>query len=601
MPIVGIATRGIRRALGTDIDSERLVEAVDRLGCDVEELARVDHYECPACGTNFDRLPREDAPRSCDACGYEGGEPFALKGNDEMVRLDLLPARPDLFNAPGLCRALAGYLGIRTGLPDYSPGPGAVVVAVDPAVREIRPYIACAEVEMPPLDREVLVVLFRLQEDLHWGVGRDRRKASIGVYDLATHTERIRYTAKPPDYRFTPLGMPGREMSLAEILDGHPKGRGYRGLLEGFDRYPILVDSAGQVLSMPPIINSEETKVKPGSERMFIDVTGTDRRAVEDSLALLVSDLGEMGATVRTVTIDDAGESRHTPDLAPSRWRLSPERTAGLIGVDLDRGAIRERLGRMRHGVEDDGGPDLTVIVPRYRVDVKHEVDLIEDVAIAHGYHELPSPLVPAMTVGHEHPLSRTGRRLRAVLAGLGFLEVVNYVLTSREEHCGKLRLPGERGEARILNPISVNQTIVRTHLLAGLLASFSMNRTREMPQPLFEIGEVVRAEEERSTQRNSLGIGVMDSRADYALIRSTVDAVAREMGLEAVLGIAPLAGSHPFAPVFLPGRAATVSLGGAEWGFLGEVHPEVLVGFSLDHPVVLAELDVSLLLRRGA
>jgi phenylalanyl-tRNA synthetase beta chain len=599
MPVVGISTADLRRLLGKEIGSVALAEAIDRLGCDLKELSEVVLYECPACAATIDRLPREDAPVECDACGHRGAQPFPKTGTDERIRLDLVPARPDLFNAMGLARALRGFLGLARGLPEIRVPAGEVTVEVDPSVREVRPFIACAEVTVPPLTREQLVLTFRLQEDLHWGVGRDRKKASIGVYDLAKHGTAIRYTTMLPDFRFTPLGMPGRALSLGEILAEHPKGRAYAGLLATFDRYPILVDSAGQVLSMPPVINSEETKLEVGSSRLFIDVTGTDARAVDDSLALLVTDLLELGGEAHGVRILEGGAERLTPDLSPARYQFSPPRAAALIGVPLDTGEVRDRLERMRLSVEPgEAAGDFTVLVPKYRIDVKHEVDLIEDVAIAHGYENLPALLVPTMTVGEEHPRSTLGRRLRAVFTGLGFLEVVNFVLTNREDHYAKMRLPDGFGEARIRNPISPQQEIVRTHLLSGLMADFALNKTREMPQPLFEIGDVVTATAEGTTQRLHLGIGVMGPRADFALVRSLADAFTSEFAIEA--DVRPL-GDDPLAPVFLPGRAAALALRGVVAGVLGEVHPAVIVGWGLDHPIVLAEVDLTPLLPEAA
>jgi phenylalanyl-tRNA synthetase beta chain len=596
VPVVAISTDRLRQILGTQTGSEELAAAVDRLGCDLEELVEVILYACPACGVESDRLPREDPPRECDVCGAKSETPFHEMGRTEVVRLDLLPARPDLFDAAGLSRALMGYLGIRTGLPDYRVEPGEIVVTVDPSVDPIRREIACAEVEIEEdLPQWALVGLFQYQENLHWAVGRDRKKASIGMYDLETHGRGIVYTAETPDYRFTPLGMPGRELSLLEIRREHPKGVRYRHLLDGMERYPILRDAAGQVLSMPPIINSEETKVTRASRRFFIDVTGTDPRTVSETLALIVSSLCEFGATVRTVTIRRGDDETVTPDLTPLRATLDPERACRLIGVEMDRDEILGCLDRMRLGVANPGAVDgpIEVVVPSYRIDVKHEVDLIEDVAIAYGYHRLPSPLVPTMTVGEEFPERVIARGVSRVMIGLGFTEVMNFVLTNREEHCTRMRLPEELGQVTIENPISVHQEMVRTHLLAGMMATFKQNKTREMPQRLFEVGDVVRAREDGTDQRPHLAIGSISPRADFAEVRSVVSALLHEFGVSAE--VAP-ATDDELTPVFLAGRVAVLKIGGRRLGVLGEVHPEVILAWGLDHPVVLAELDLSVL-----
>jgi len=426
------------------------------------------------------------------------------------------------------------------------------------------------------------------------GITTTTGKASIGGYDLSTHGTGIRWTTESPDFRFVPLGMPGREMSLEAILAEHPKGTRYAHLLEGFDRYPLLVDEDGQVLSMPPIINSEETKLTEGATRLFVDVTGPDRRAVDDCLALVVSSVAELGGTVRSVRIVEGDGERVTPDLSAVPTALSPERAERLIGVPMDRAAVVANLDRMRLGVEDPGSGDVTVLVPRYRMDVKHEVDLIEDAAIAHGYHRLPAELVPTMTVARERPLTRLCRAVRETLTGLGLFEVLSFFLTNREEHLARMRLPEEMSQVTIRNPISVYQEIARTHLLSGLMGSFARNRTREMPQPIFEIGDAAWAREGAAGQRRLVAVGEMGPRSDYATIRATVDALLHE--LDVVATYAPADGD-PYAPVFLEGRAAKVSAGFGEIGVLGEVHPEVLLAWGLEHPVALAEIDLDVVL----
>jgi phenylalanyl-tRNA synthetase beta chain len=595
MPVVAISTARLRGLLGTKATGEELAEAVDSLGCDLEELVTVDLYSCPSCRLIMDRLPREDPPVVCEVCGHEAAEVFEKIGTDEVVRLDLLPARPDLFDCAGLARALDGYLGFHTGLPAYPIEDGEVEVTVDPSVLAVRPEIALVEIDLPPLTQSHLADAFHLQENLHWAMGRGRKKASIGVYDLSTITGEITYTAESPDFRFVPLGMPDREMTLAEILTDHPKGRAYRGLLDGHEQYPVLIDSAGQVLSMPPIINSEETRLRPGSTKILIDVTGHDRKVVEDTLALTLTSIYQVEGRIRSVRIHRPGEELVTPNLTPFKRTLSPERAEKLIGVEIPEDEMIGLLRRMRLDVtgKNDKG-EFEVRIPRYRVDVKHEVDLIEDVAIAYGYQNLPSPLVPTMTVGQEHPYTAIGRKVRSTLCGLGFIEVLNFVLTNREEHLTRMRLPDDVGQAVLLNPISVNQEIVRTNLLSGLMATFALNRTREMPQPIFEVGEVVRATAEDSTQGFRLAIGEMSRKADYGRIRAVVDSVCRELSLPVeVLAAA----DHELKPVFLDGRVAELRSGGEIFGIMGVVRPEVITAWSLDHPVVLAELDADKML----
>ncbi len=172
---------------------------------------------------------------------------------------------------------------------------------------------------LPPVDETSLIAIMKLQENLHWGVGRDRKLASIGIYDLAMITGPIIYRTIDPDKEpFVPLGMPGKKMTGRQILESHPKGMAYAELLTPLARYPVLIDAKQRVLSMPPIINSDDTKLKQGTTRVFIDVTGISQAAVTKTLDTLVCSLAEIGGTIETVEIVDAdGKKRTTPNLAP--------------------------------------------------------------------------------------------------------------------------------------------------------------------------------------------------------------------------------------------------------------------------------------------
>ncbi len=226
-----------------------------------------------------------------------------------------------------------------------------------------RPFIACAVMTLPPVDEMSLIAIMKLQENLHWGVGRDRKLSSIGVYDMATITGDVTYRTIDPDKEpFVPLGIPGTKMSGRQILEAHPKGVAYAELLASHKRYPVLVDANGQVLSMPPIINSDETKLKKGTTRVFIDVTGISQSAVTKSLDTLVCSLAEIGGKIETVSIIDAdGSKRTTPDLAPRSKDIDLAEAKRWLGLPLDeksladcaaKDAIRRRAGGKRQELQ---------------------------------------------------------------------------------------------------------------------------------------------------------------------------------------------------------------------------------------------------------
>ncbi|HEX4413908.1 MAG TPA: hypothetical protein VH107_09800, partial [Lacipirellulaceae bacterium] len=187
-----------------------LQESLEQIGCDVEDVVDIERSRCPQCGSLVEHPLGQDEVKACTMCGYESETPFKNVGSQKVMRLDLLADRPDLFDVGGLARALRGTLGIESGLPKYDVKPSGLTVTVDKSTTDkssYRPFIACAVMTLPPVDETSLVAIMKLQENLHWGVGRDRKLASIGVYDLATISGNITYRTMDPDKDpFVPLG-----------------------------------------------------------------------------------------------------------------------------------------------------------------------------------------------------------------------------------------------------------------------------------------------------------------------------------------------------------------------------------------------------------
>ena len=509
--------------------------------------------------------------------------------------MELLAVRPDMFDPGGLARALRGILEVETGPATYEILEPLHTVRVDPSVRDersFRPHIACAVIESITLDDDRIKILMKLQENLHWALGRDRKHASIGVYDLDSFAStELEYTTEPPDYAFRPLGG-ATSSTLANILSEHPKGRAYAHLLAGFDRYPILRTRDGRVLSMPPVINSEETKVHQGTRGLFIDVTGPSARVVDRALNILATSLLELdlGARLRGVKFVAAVE-RVTPDLTVQRVKLSVEKTGRLLGLDLDTASVEMLLRKMRHGISTSSdAASLEVLVPAYRNDILHERDLMEDVAIAYGYDRIPRTLVPTMTVGRELPIEARSNRAREVLVGLGFLEVMSLVLESPESSAQLLGLPDHPESVLLENPISVDQTQLRTSLLPGLLETFARNRHHALPQSIFEVSDVTFLESTTETgarEERHVSLAQIAPKVGFAEIRAWGEALVRELGWP--LALRPTQGAE--APFLTPGRGAwVVAPDGSIAGILGEVAPTTLDRLGLGNPVVVAE-----------
>ncbi|HSR54091.1 MAG TPA: phenylalanine--tRNA ligase subunit beta [Acidobacteriota bacterium] len=596
MPIVNIDLEWLNRLLGKPFPPEKVSESLEQIGCDVEEVVEITRSRCPNCGSLVENPLGQEEVKTCNFCGHESEVPFERAGTSKVVRLDLLAARPDLFDVGGLARALHGTLEITTGLPDYPIRDSGLSLTVDPSTEDVRPYIQCAVMTLPEVDETSLVAIMKLQENLHWGVGRDRKLASIGVYDLETLEGDITYTTLDPDSEpFVPLGMPGRPMTGRQILEEHPKGEAYAHLLSHLPRYPVLRDEKGQVLSMPPIINSEETRIKVGTKRVFIDVTGISRSAAVKALDTLICSLAELGGEIESVRVVQDGQERTSPDLTPRQREVDLEEARRWLGLPLNPDSLMASMRRMRFDIEALAGSSakqdnrFLVRYPAYRTDIRHMVDLLEDIAIGYGYLNIEPRLVRSMTVGEPRPEEQVGQRARQVMIGLGYSEIMSLPLTTAENHYERLRQDVPERFARVSNPKLKAYDVLRSHLLTGLLEALYENRRRPVPLRLFELDNVVALDDEgptRTAEERRLAVVEIGPDAGYAAIRTAVDALLREMGQEGRYQ----AIEHP---TFVTGRVASFTTDGQLQGVLGELHPEILNRFNLEYPVGLAEITL--------
>jgi len=294
----------------------------------------------------------ENPPVTCSACGEDfkvNADQITERGTSEVIRMELLAVRPDMFDPAGLARTLRGYLGEFIGPVNYELADAQIVVQAEAALTDkespnYRP-IRCAVVRNVQLDDDRIKVLMKLQENLHWAMGRDRKRASIGVYDLATfdRSQGIKYRlVSPEELEFVALGKKALS-TPKQVLEEHPKGMAYAHLLSDKEQYPLLAgrraDGSEVVLALIPIINSEDTKVTQASRDLLIDVTGLDDRLVEKILNTIFTSILELCPESKgeKVTIAPVGgDSFTSPDLTPQRVAFDTKLPAKRVGIEVD-------------------------------------------------------------------------------------------------------------------------------------------------------------------------------------------------------------------------------------------------------------------------
>ena len=504
------------------------------------------------------------------------GADIGKRAEEEHVDVEFFPDRPDLYSPEGVARAMQGFLGLRTGLREYSVEKGPVVLQVEESVKAVRPVIGCAVVRDLTFSGEAIESLMGLQEDLHWGLGRNRRKVAIGVHDISRVVPPFRYIGAVPSREFVPLDFE-ELISMREMLRVHPKGKDYGHILEGCERYPLIVDANDDVLSFPPIINGELTRVTEVSRDLFIDVTGTDP-VVFKALNIVVTSLAERGGRIESVLMKRSEGDFLSPNLSPTSRMVQVREANDLIGFSLTADELAGCLERMRFGAQAQDHA-VQVQVPAYRADVMHSWDIFEDAAKAFGYDRLAAELPKTATVGRAHPSEVRKAEIREIMAGLGHLETMPFTLTSEKVHFDWMRRPWVDATA-VMHPISELHTILRTSLLSSLLEIFAINQHHSLPQRIFAVGDIV---VDKKT-RMHLAAASIHSSAAFSEIRSIADAVLREMAVPAE--IVPSKDG-----ALMPGRGADLLAGGERIGLFGELHPLVLRNFGLEQPVVALEL----------
>lgn len=515
------------------------------------------------------------------------GTPIEAR-DGKTLAIEVFPNRPDLLSIEGFARALRGFLGIEGRLKEYPTKKSGITIIVEKSVGGIRPYVGAAVIRNAKLDEGIITALMQTQEKLHETLGRKRRKVAIGVHNLSPVAQPFHYKAVHPESKsFLPLDSK-EKMSLEEILEKHPKGRAYASVLEGCEKYPLIEDKTGQVLSFPPIINGELTRVTERTHELLVEVTGTDKKAIGQALNIICTAFADRGFGIETVKIAYPDEEERTPDLIPQEKRLDLEYCNRLLGLELDPKDAKKLLEKMGYGVLKAGNA-LEVLVPAYRTDIMHQIDLVEDIAIAHGYMDFKPRIAEVATTGSKDRLESFCERLREICIGLGLTESITFLLTNPEKEYAKMGLEEKKERISIANPRTPDFTEFRTSLIPSLLEAISKNTHYELPQKMFEVGDVAIADarmETGASQKRLLAVAIVHEKTGYSEARSYLEAVLKELGQKG-FKIDPMQNNS-----YLEGRVAEVSAGKAK-AIVGEIHPRVLKNFGIDYPVSAFELDI--------
>ena len=507
--------------------------------------------------------------------------------------------RPDLWSTLGLARQLSIYLTGRIPRYPFFSRPGAAQktgerrVIVDEGLRDIRPYIGSFVAEGKEITDALLREIIQSQEKLCGNFGRKRKTIAMGVSRADLVSWPVSYSAADPDAtRFVPLDFE-RPLTMRQILSEHPKGREYGPIVAPFPRYPLLQDAKREVLTFPPVINSALIGgVKPGDTRLFVDLTGPDLDIILIAVAIAACDFADMGFQVRPVAVEypwdtPYGRTLVTPYYFQKDTTVSVAAAGRRLGEELTAEQAAASIRRMGSTVRV-AGKQLIVSPPEYRNDFLHPVDAIEEIMIGRGMDSF-APVMPRdFTVGRVSPAEEYARRVREIMIGLGYQEMIYGYLGSRRDIVERMGTDGSDA-VEIANPMTESFNVVRNSILPNLLASEAASAHATYPHRIFEIGKtVVKDPSDNSGTRtdNTLAFLLADREAGFNEVDAHALALFYYLSREPTLE--PLED-----PRFLPGRAASLRVGGRPVGIMGEIHPQCLSNWGIEMPCAAVELNL--------
>ncbi|RLB74626.1 MAG: phenylalanine--tRNA ligase subunit beta, partial [Deltaproteobacteria bacterium] len=292
--------------------------------------------------------------------------------------------------------------------------------------------------------------------------------------------------------------------------------------------------------------------------------------------------------------------------LEPVNIEINIQKTKALLDIPVDREMIQRLFESIGLQVEAGAGSDsLRVKVPSFRPDLEREVDLIEEVARLYGYDRIPVTM-PVGTVDAKLPPLRQNlqKTLQLEMVAVGFSEAINYsfVATDSIEKIGISADDRRSVQVEILNPLSEDQSVMRTSLVPSLLETVSRNLNfRSSDLRLFELRPLFLTPKEggacieqlsltavMSGQREPEGWAQTTVPVDFYDLKGVVEEILATSGILNVSFV-----SDSSQPYLHPGKSCCLTSGQQQLGFLGEVHPDVLTNFNIDQPVYLFELNV--------
>ncbi len=505
------------------------------------------------------------------------------------ISIEIFPNRPDLLSLQGLLRALTAFFK-KPGLKKYKVESSREKLIIEKSLPEQWPYALACIVKGIKFDDEKIKEVIDIQEKIGASYHRNRKKGGLGLYPLTKIKFPIRFIGmKPEEIKFRPLEFP-KEINGRQILSQHPTGREYGHICKDWKVFPVFIDSNNIIMSMPPIINSHNVgKIDENTKDVFIEATGNDYNALKLGINMLVTALADMGGKIYSIDCEyKGGKKIKIPDLEPEKMSFSIENINKTLGLELDEKQIKNLFAKMGIGYEKTKSSS-TALIPAYRTDVLHEIDLSEEIAIAYGYNNFQPEIPDISTIGEEDSTAIFKHKVAEILIGLGLLEISTYHLSTKEKQFKKIGIKDFKNQMIEVLDSKTENNILRTSLLAQSIQILSENSDAEYPQKIFELGKIFYHDDKSETQigeKENLCISLCHEKANFTEIKQVLDYLIKMLNINYEI-------RETQHPSFINGRCGEIIINNKPVGVLGEINPTVLKNNKIKMPTASLEISI--------
>ncbi len=495
MPVVELSISRLQKLVGKNTNKKQILDKLPFLGLDIESLGR------------------------------------------NTVRVEYSPNRPDYSTDFGIALGLQGILGINKGMLRLNvKNQGNYEIKVDSSTSKIRPFVTGIIARNGSLDDEAVKQIINMQEDLHFGLGRKRKKLSIGIHDLDNISFPLKYTTTSRDHRFVPLNST-KESSISEILRDSEVGRDYGSVLGQSSKVPLITDAKGQTISFPPIINAALTTVTTKTKNLLVEVTGIDKQSAEDMLSVVVTIL--QGAGFQFSQLKVSGSKNSTPNFTPRSITFDADPVNKILGLNISGSMLVSCLKKCRLDAVMKS-KKIQCTIPRYRFDIFGGMDIVEEVALGYGIENL-KPAWPALNS------TLTSEQILYEMTNRDSSQIISVTSSKSQEH-----------------------TILRDSILPGLLENLSSTGS-----PIKETA--------------SLACVTASEETHFSEMKAVLQSLLR-IGFNTKCETKTLS-NHA---LFSQGRVAEIVVSGNVVGYIGELDSKVLENFRIRTRVVGFEIKLS-------